>query len=372
MKRWRTLALSAVLFIAILVIAGYYVGVRMLRERIVEALGPGASIAELKVNWFSLEVLGLSIEAPKGWPAAHTLQVERVKLFPSLLTLLTPKINIASITVEKPYLSVVRSPEKFGALPTLTAAADSKKNDPSSRGVTVAKIEIQDGVLEVFDSTVRRPPVKTRLERINGVIRDVSSPWPAAKIQFELTAIVKGTRRDGRAQTSGWMETARRDSSSRIVLDAVDLVSLQPYLAKHNEARVAGGTMDLRLNSEVRNNQINGRGKVILRDLEFSSGGLVDTFMGIPRSAVVNFLKNHDNTIDLDFALQGDASHPDFSLNEVLATRIATAMAGQLGVNIRGVVEGVGTLGRRGAETAEDAAAGVGSALRGLFGGRKR
>ena len=372
MKRWRTPVLSAVFLVAILVIAGYYAGVRMLRARIIEALGTGASIAELKVNWFSVEVLGLSIEAPKGWPAAHTLQVERVKFFPSLLTLLTRKISIASITVEKPYLSVVRSPEKFVALPTLAAAADSKKNDPSSCGVTVAKIEIQDGVLEFFDSTVRRPPVETRLEQINGVIRNISSPWPAAKIEFELKAIVKGARRDGHAQASGWMEAGRRNSSSRIVLDAVDLVSVEPYLAKHNEARIAGGTMDMRLNSEVQNNQINAKGKVILRDLEFSSRGLVDTFMGIPRTAVIDFLKNHDNTIDLDFTLQGDVSHPDFSLNEALSTRIATAMAGQLGVNIRGVVEGVGTLGRRGAEAAEDAATDVGAALRGLFGGKKK
>jgi len=70
--------------------------------------------------------------------------------------------------------------------------------------------------------------------------------------------------------------------------------------------------------------------------------------------------------------LQGDASHPNFSVNEALTTRIAAAMAEQLGVNIRGVVEGVGTLGRRGAETAEGAPEGVGMALRGLFGGTKK
>jgi hypothetical protein len=187
-----------------------------------------------------------------------------------------------------------------------------------------------------------------------------------------LSAIVKGTRSDGRAQASGWIEAGRRNSSSRIALDALDLVSLQPYLAKHNETGVAGGTMDLRLNSEVRNNQIVGKGNVILRNLEFSSRGLLDTFMGIPRSAVINFLENHDNTIALNFTLQGDANHPDFSLNEALSTRIAAAMAAELGVNIRGVVEGVGTLGRRGAETAEDAAGGVESVLRGLLRGTKK
>jgi uncharacterized protein involved in outer membrane biogenesis len=375
-KRWHIIALSSVLLIGVLTVVGYHVGVRLLQARIIEALGPGSSIAELKVNWFSVEVLGLSIEAPTGWPAARTLQVERLKLFPSLLSLFTHQIHIASIIMERPYLSVVRSPGKFVALPNMTAAADGKKKgnnaDSSRRGVTVAKVELQDGVLELFDSTVRRPLLETRLEQIDGVIRDISSPWLATKIKFELAAIVKGIRRDGRAQASGWVGPGRRDSSSRIELDAVDLVSLQPYLVKNNEAQVINGMMDLTLNSEVRDNKIDGKGKVSLRDLKFSSRGLFDTFMGIPRSAVINFLNNHDNAINLNFTLQGDASHPNFSVNEALTTRIAAAMAEQLGVNIRGVVEGVGTLGRRGAETAEGAPEGVGTALRGLFGGTKK
>jgi Domain of Unknown Function (DUF748) len=372
-KRWHIIALSSVLLIGVLTVVGYHVGVRLLQARIVDALGPGSSIAEFKINWFSVEVLGLSIEAPTGWPAARTLQVERVKLFPSLLSLFTRQIHITSIITERPYLSVVRSPGKFVALPNMTAADGKKKGnnaDSSRRGVTIAKIEVHDGVLDFFDSTVRRPPLRTRLEQIDGVIWDISPS--ATKTQFDLMAIVKGIRRDGRAQASGWVGPAHKDSSSRIALDAVDLVSLQPYLVKNNEVQVVNGMMDLTLNSEVRDNIINGKGKVVLRDLEFSSRGLFDTFMGIPRSAVINFLKNHDNAINLDFTLQGDASHPNFSVNEALATRIAAAMAGQLGVNIRGVVEGVGTLGRRGAETAEGAAEGVGAALRGLFGGTKK
>jgi len=148
-KRWNIIALSSVLLIGILTVVGYHVGVRLLQARIVDALGPGSSIAELKVNWFSVEVLGLSIEAPTGWPAARTLQVERVKLFPSLLSLFTRQIHITSIIMERPYLSVVRSPEKFVALPNMTAADGKKKGnnaDSSRRGVTIAKIEVHDGV----------------------------------------------------------------------------------------------------------------------------------------------------------------------------------------------------------------------------------
>ncbi|HET8917952.1 MAG TPA: DUF748 domain-containing protein, partial [Candidatus Binatia bacterium] len=80
----------------------------------------------------------------------------------------------------------------------------------------------------------------------------------------------KGIRRDGRAKVSGWLGPAQGDSSSQIILYAVDLVSLQPYLVRMGEAHVRQGTLDLRLNSEVQADRLDGKGKIIIRDLEFA------------------------------------------------------------------------------------------------------
>ena len=210
------------------------------------------------------------------------------------------------------------------------------------------------------------------MEQIDAVIRDVTTP-ASEKTRFELAGIVKGLKRDGRAKLSGWVGPAARDSSSRIALAEVDLVTFQPYLVKKNEARVARGTLDLNLDSEVRNNNLDGKGKVVLKDLEFApSRGYFDTFMGLPRNAVIGFLKNNNNVIDVDFTLKGDTSNPNFSLNENLSTRIATAMAGKLGVNIKSAAESLGTLGRKGMEGAGSLVEGVGSAVKRLFGGDKK
>ena len=150
----------------------------------------------------------------------------------------------------------------------------------------------------------------------------------------------------------------------------MDLVALQPYLVKANETRLSRGTLDLNLDSEVRNNNLDGKGNVVLKDLEFGpSTGFLDTFMGLPRDAVLGFLKNHDNSIDVAFVLKGNIKQPSFSLNESLATRIATAMAGQLGVNIKSVAEGIGVLGRKGMEEAGSMLEGVSASIRGLLGG---
>jgi uncharacterized protein involved in outer membrane biogenesis len=376
MKRWQIVFLIVVLLLALSMVIAYRVGLRLLQDRIAAALGPGSRVAELKVNWFSLDVLGVSIEAPKGWPTTRTLRAERVKIIPSLRSLLTDQIHVASIIFEKPYLSVVRTREKWLMLPGLMEAqsagekkAGARRGRLSSPTVTISKVVLQDGVLELFDTTVSRPSLRTRLERLDAVIHDIEAPSRRTKTRFELAASVKGTRRDGRAKVSGWVGPAQQDSSSQITLDGVDLVSLQPYLVRIGEAQVRKGSLDLRLNSEVRAKRLDGKGKIIIRDLEFApSRGYLETFMGVPRSALINFLKNNENAIDVDFVLNGDTSNPSFSINEAITTRVAMGMAAELGVSIRGLAEDFGNLGRRGVEGAAGVAEGVSSVIRGLFG----
>ena len=379
MKRWHIALLAVVMLLGTSIVIGYQQGVRLLQDRIVAALGPGSSIAELKVNWFSLDVLGVTIAAPKDWPTGRTFRAARVRIIPSLRTLLTDQIHISSIVFEEPYVSVMRTSGKWVIFPGLTETREGKKNaeasraNSSPRAVTISKIELQDGVVELFDATVSRPPLKTRLERVGAVIRNVTAPSLQTRTHIESAAIVKGIRRDGRARVSGWVGPNRGDSSSQITLDAVDLVSLQPYLVKIGEAQVKKGTLDLRLNSDIRASRLNGKGKIIIRDLEFApSRGYLETFMGIPRSALINFLKNNENAIDVDFVLTGDTSNPSFSINEAIATRVAMGMAAELGVSIRGLAEDFGTLGRRGVEGAAGVAEGVGSVIRGLFGGSRK
>jgi Domain of Unknown Function (DUF748) len=374
MKRWQAIAIVVIAVLAIGVLLGYHLGVRLLQDKVVAALGPGSRLTELKVNWFSIELLGLSIDGPKGWPAARAFEAERVTIVPDLRTLFTDKIGISSIVVEKPYLSVLRLPGKLVMVPSLMERDGNKRNGGSSenstRAVMISTIKLKDGSLDLYDATVSRPPLKTRMEEIEAVIRDVATP-ASDKTHFDLDGIVKGVKRDGRAKLSGWVGPGARDSSSRIALEAADLVALQPYLVKNNEARVAKGTLDLKLASEVRNNNLDGKGKVVLQDLEFAPGrGYFDTFMGLPRNAVISFLKDNNNAIDVDFTLKGNTSNPNFSLNESLSTRIATAMAGQLGVSIKNVAEGLGTLGRKGMEGAGSVVEGVGSAVKRFFGGQ--
>jgi hypothetical protein len=376
-KRWGIIALVVVLILTVGGIIGFRVAAGILKGKVVEALGPESEIGDIQLGWWAVEVHGLRIRGRPGWPAADTLRVERVVIVPSLRSLLSDTIQIRSITIDRPYFSALRSRDgKFHVIPSLLEAPATKGKDaagPPARAVAVSRVTMEDGVVELFDATVAEPPLKIRLEKIQATVRHLAVPSLTGKSQFEVTAVVRGVRRDGRATLKGWAEIATKDSSVTTELRSVDLVAFQPYLIKAAETRVQKGDLNLDLQSEVKKGYLRAPGKVVISDLEFAPAkGAMDTFMGVPRSAVVNFLKNKDNKITVNFIIEGDINNPRFTLREALATRIASGMAGTLGVSIRGVAEGVGTLGQKGVEAAGEAAKSVGGALQGLFGGQKK
>jgi len=376
-KTWGLIALVVILALIVGGIIGFRVAAGILKGKVVEALGPGSEIQAVQVGWSGVEVHGLRIKGPQGWPATDMLRAERLVIFPGLRSLVSDTIQIRTVTVDRPYLSAVRPRDgRLRVLPTLLEAPSPAPKAKSPAGqpmpsVAISRILVKDGVVDLFNYAVAPAPFKVHLEKIQASVWNVAVPSLKGKSQFELDAVVKGIQQDGRAKIVGWAEIASKDSAVKTELRSLDLVALQPYLTQASDARVQRGSLDLDLQSEVRNNRLRAPGTVVISDLEFApSRGATEMFMGVPRSAVVNFLKNRDDKIAINFTIEGDLNNPQFTLREALATRVAAGLAELLGVSIRGLAEGVGTLGRKGVEAVGEAAKGLGGALQQLFGGK--
>src|SRR4029077_19256751 len=122
-----------------------------------EALGPDSEINDVRVGWSSVEVRGLRIKGPRGWPAADTLRAERVTIVPSLRSLLSRQIGVQSITIVRPYLSALRTKDgQLQVIPSLLAGTAGKGEPAGSsaaaaaRTLTLGRITFLDGVLEFF------------------------------------------------------------------------------------------------------------------------------------------------------------------------------------------------------------------------------
>ncbi len=359
---------KAAWFIALGLLVAALIGLRIaagvLKEQVVAALGPETEIEAIRLGWFSVHIDQLRIHAPKGWPTAETLRAERITITPDLRSLFSSTVRIYSIKVDQPYLSMRRTANgRLELLPSLLQKKpDSKKADQKSLGVAIGEIALNDGVLEFFDATIARPPLKLRLEKVQATVSDLLVPELSGKTQFDLDATVKGVQRDGTLALSGWVNVPTQDSSIKTTLRGVDLVALQPYLIKTNETGVKRGSLDLDLQSKVTGGRLNAPGKLNIAQLQLAPArGTFDTFMGVPRQAVLSALKDRNDKISVDFLLEGDIHNPQFSLNESLSVKLTYAVAQSLGLSVEGLVKGVGSLGARGINAA-------GSAMGKLFG----
>ena len=120
------------------------------------------------------------------------------------------------------------------------------------------------------------------------------------------------------------------------------MIALQPYLLKFGERAVRHGTLDLSMDANVANRQVRAPGQLTITGLEFGDGE-GGTFAGVERRAVLAALKR-DGRIALKFTLEGRTDDPKFSLDENLAVRVAAGLGEAVGVSVKGVVEGVGSV----------------------------
>lgn len=350
----------AIAAIAAAGLVGLHFATRELKLRVEQALGPEAEIGALAVGWSAIEVSGLRIKGPKGWPASDALRAQRIVIVPDLRALLSAEVRVSRITVEQAYLSVLRA--RDGRLRLVPSLIEGRANESKQAGpaphVTIGAIELRDGVLELFDATVRQPAHKLRLERLQATIESLHLPELSGRTQIQMDGAIKGVQRDGTLAVRGWAEIASKDSELATRLHGVDLVAFEPYLVKASETGVGRGALDLDLKSTVRKNALRAPGTITLSDVELvSRGGTFNTFMGMPRTAFIGALKNRNGQITVKFALEGNLDDPKFSLNESFARRIASSVGDTLGVSVEGLARGVG-----------DAARGVGGAVMKLFG----
>lgn len=351
-----------VIGLVVAALLGLRVAAGVLKNQIISALGPEAEIGSISLGWFTVHVDQLRIHAPKGWPSEDTLRAQRITVTPDLRSLFSDTVRIYSITADQPYLSMRRTANgNLELLPSLLQKK-SAPSDGKSIAVAIGKVALSDGVLEFFDSTVARPALKVRLEKVDASARDLLVPALSGETKFDLDATVKGVQHDGTLALSGWVNVPTQDSSIQTTLRGVDLVALQAYLIKTNETGVKRGSIDLDLKSKVSSGKLNAPGKLTIAQLQLAPArGTFDTFMGVPRQAVIGALKDRDDKIDVDFVLDGDIHNPQFSLNESLSMKLTYGVAQTLGLSVEGLVKGVGSLGARGIGAA-------GSAIGKLFG----
>lgn len=363
MERYQRILLTLIAIVVLLAASaslGLHVATRALKEQVVKALGPDSEVADIVVGWSEIEVQGLRIRAPKGWPAEDALHADSIVFKPDLLGLFSARLHVPRIVIDNAYVSAWRMRDgRLRLLPSLLEKPVVPDGSPSTApAFSIGTIELHHGTLEFFDSTVRQPTHRTRIEQLHARVDDLRLPALSGRTHLLVDGNVTGVERTGKLSIEGWAELADKNSEIATKLQGVDLVALQPYLIKASETGVRHGTLDLKMKSTVRANRLHAPGTLTLTGLELATGeGGFATFMGVPRQAVVAALKNRKDQITVSFTLDGNLNDPQFSLNESFARRVGTSVAESLGISFEGIARGVG-----------GAAQGLGGMVKKLFG----
>ena len=345
---------TTLLALALLAFVALQLAVRQLRAHIETALGPRATIGAIDAGWNGLAVIDLRIKAAPGWPADDELRARRVQVQPDLRSLFGGPWRIASIRVEDGYVSALRTRAgKTRLLPALleeeprardTAVASGLAGAAALARVEIGRVQLDGARLEFFDASVRQPALKLRVEQLSAEVSHIVLPALDEAIAVRVAGVFKGVHHDGRVGIDGHYTPATHDADLMLRFASVDLVALQPYLLKVADTGVHSGTLDLDLHATVQRNRLRAPGTLVLTHLELASeGGALATFAGVPRKAVLAAMTDKGK-LDVKFTLEGRLDDPSFSLNENLATKIASGLAESLGVSLAGVVKGLGNV----------------------------
>ncbi|MBL8520013.1 MAG: DUF748 domain-containing protein [Betaproteobacteria bacterium] len=322
-------ALAAFLF------ALWQVLLRQAEQSIRTALGPEARAARIGLAWNGVDIEDLSYAAPAGWPGRHPLRVARIRVVPEWLSLLSQDIRVARVEVTGADVTIWRTGQgRWRAVPAFTeprrvAGAGPEAGHAPRRRIHIGELVITGSSVAMIDSLVSQPPHRVALRGVNAIVRDVALGDAAAPLAIQATARLGAA---GQLRLSGRLTPGTLDSQLEFGAQRVALASVEPYLLKAAEAGVRRGEFDLQLRSTIAQRLLDAPGRVVVRDLELKAGGGVTTFMGLPREALVERLKDHEGRIDIPFHLAGRLDDPSFSVGAAFKAKLALAAADVLGL----------------------------------------
>ena len=349
----RRRSLIAVALFAVLVIGiffAYQVALSELRSRVINALGTQSKVGEIQVSFKDITITDLKLNAPAGWPVRHLLTAARVVITPDLGSFSSAVFRINRIRIERATLAVLRDRTgKLRVLPSfnekISATGRSESAAVPATTVLIESIVLKDSAVSFFDEDARSPPLQVKLENVEASITNLRVPELTGKSAIEIKGNVAGQTQNGTLAVTGNMEFATRDSDIKTTLRDVEIATLEPYLIKATETGVRKGTLDLDLTSKVESKRLTAPGRLVLRGLELRSGEKVaSTFMGMPRDAVINLIRERDGRIEVPFTIEGNLNDPRFALDSAFKARLAIATAGALGVTITGLITDLGGL----------------------------
>ena len=339
MKKWLILAS----IIAVIFIGGYFVisfyAVKLIHTRLQKVIGPGFTVTGIKIKPTCLSVKGIQYEDLHL--KQRFFQIEEIKIYPNLLSLLKESLQIKEISILRPSYFFYRSREGVLIGPWMSMEKKGKDREISREGekkegepihIKIDRFLIQKGSVDFEDRKVGDPPAKIGLRELDFKINDIQYPFISTHSPLELKLKMRGSKKEGSIETKGWIDLKTMDMETTLKVHEIEVKSFEPYYRKRVSAEIDTGYIDMEAKIAVRKEMIDAPGQMELIDLRIKEKG---TVFWIPAKTLLSLLKDKGNRIKVKFHVKGNMNDPQFKIEETFLTQVGFSLAEVLGIPIK-------------------------------------
>ncbi len=274
---------------------------------------------------------GSNDESLIGW---QTLQIE-----PLDLNLKERNLKTGSVTIDDLSGVVVIHEDRTTNFSQLMATppVDSEAEDTQASkdgtdntdkesppfGINIESIELSKGALRFADRSLPLP-FSTSIHSLSGEISTLSSvSAQPAEVKLEGQVAEYGLARVEGA-VHAWHPM--RETNVQLTFRNLQIPEYSPYTVRFAERKIAKGTMDLDLGYTIKDEQLDGRNNLILRDLKLGEKMDASNAMDLPLDLAISLLQDNDGVIDLDLPVTGDVGNPEFDVGQVIRQALGDAI----------------------------------------------
>ncbi len=343
MKKW----LIVLGLIAILLVGGYlllsFYAVKFIQAQIQKAIGPGFTIAQIKVKTTHLSINGIRFEDPRT--KQKFLQIEEMRIYPDLPSFLKKRLQIREWIILKPSFFFYRTQEGVFIGPWVSIKKEEKsgeapgkeeKEEGEAIHIKVNRLRIEKGSIDFDDMKAGETPGQIRLRDVGLKIENIEYPLVSSRSPIELKGKMKGKTKDGEIVTKGWIDLKTSDMETSLKIQGVELKVFEPYYRKRVSAEIESGHLKMDAHIAIKKRVIDTPGKLEVADLHVKEEG---TIFYIPAKTLLSRLKDKGNRVEVQFHVKGNLDDPRFKLQETFLMRIGIGLAEAIGLPIKAVGE---------------------------------
>jgi hypothetical protein len=346
MKKWFILiGILVVLFIGGYFVLSFYT-VKFIQPHLHKVIGPGLTLVEIKVKPTYLSARGIRYEDPHS--KQRFLQIEEVRIYPSLFSLLKRSLRIREFKLIRPSFLFYRSREGVFVGPWVPMKKEGEEEGKSveeeerkgeSISIQIDRVRIQKGSIDFEDRKVGEPPAQIRLRDLDFEIRGIQYPLASYHSPVELKGKMKGRKQESSIYANGWIDLKTMDLETFLKIRELEVETFKPYYRKRVSAEIDSGTMDMESKITMKGKSIDATGELDFINLHIKEGG--GTIFWIPAETLALLLEQKKYQIKVPFCVKGNLGNPQFNLQEAFLTRIAFSLMEVLGLPVKSMGESI-------------------------------